>query len=54
MEKVKHFTMELPQVSKKVEKKEKQLDMDTIFDKSGDKVVKVAKKKNLNLNKIWI
>tara|TARA_R110002020_G_scaffold77945_2_gene196435 strand:- start:493 stop:720 length:228 start_codon:yes stop_codon:yes gene_type:complete len=45
MEKVKHFTMELPQVSKKIEKKEKQLDMDTIFDKSGDKVVKVAKKK---------
>ncbi len=45
MEKVKHFTMELPQVSKKIEKKEKQIDMDTIFDKSGDKVVKVAKKK---------
>mgnify|MGYP003670122110 CR=1 FL=1 len=44
MEKVQHFTMELPQVHKKIEKKEKQIDVDTIFDKSGDKVVKVAKK----------
>ncbi len=52
MEMVKHFTMELPQVSKKIEKKEKQIDMDTIFDKSGDKVVKVAKKKQKKLSKI--
>lgn len=45
MEKVQHFTMELPQVHNKVEKKEKQIDVDTIFDKSGDKVVATAKKK---------
>tara|TARA_R110001592_G_scaffold176803_6_gene416879 strand:- start:1640 stop:1873 length:234 start_codon:yes stop_codon:yes gene_type:complete len=44
MDKVQHFVMEVKEVKKKVEKKEKQLDMDTIFDKSGDKTVMVAKK----------
>jgi len=44
MDRVQHFTMEINEVKNKIEKKEKQLDMDTIFDKSGGKKVAVAKK----------
>ena len=41
MDKVKHFTMEIPQVKNKMERK---LDVDTIFDKSGGKEVAIGKK----------
>ena len=44
MDKVQHFVMEVKEVKNKVEKKEKQLAVDTIFDKSGGKTVAVAKK----------
>ncbi len=44
MDKVKHFTMEIPQVKNKMDKMERKLDVDTIFDKSGGKEVAIGKK----------
>ena len=44
MEKVKHFTMEIPQVKNKIDKIEKPIDVNGIFDKSGGKEVQVGKK----------
>ena len=44
MDKVKHFTMEIPQVKNKIDKMERKLDVDTIFDKSGGKEVAIGKK----------
>ena len=43
MDKVKHFTMEIPQVKNKMDKMERKLDVDTIFDKSGGKEVAIGK-----------
>ena len=44
MDNVWHFTMEVAEVKNKIEKKEKKIAVDKIFDKSGGKVVAVAKK----------
>ena len=44
MDKVQHFVMEIPQVKKKVEKEEKPIEVDNIFDKSGGDKVKMGKK----------
>ena len=53
MDKVVHFTMEIPQVKNKVEKTEKPIEVDSIFDKSGGKKVQMAKKsKKKNMNKL--
>ena len=40
----KHPVMEIKQVKNKVEKKEKKVEVETIFDKSGGKTVQVGKK----------
>lgn len=53
MSKVKHFTMEIPQVKNKMDKIESKLDIDTIFDKSGGKEVAIGKKsKKKDTNKM--
>ena len=44
MDKVQHFVMEIGEVKNKIEKKEKNIDVDKIFDKSGGKTVQIAKK----------
>lgn len=40
----KHPVMEIKQVKNKVEKKEKKVEVEKIFDKSGGKTVAIAKK----------
>jgi len=40
----KHYVMSIKQVKNKVEKKEKKVEVEGIFDKSGGKTVQVGKK----------